>query len=434
MNRNSRRSRREAAAAEEASGTAGFESRTSEEQLTILEALVEEARASMYEAINSHYRDFLNIKFHGQDPLDEVATLNDKYGLVQSTIDPSAYKSKERLDTVGCALRAIVLLAKIHADLKDIDDQIWRGEIAVAASSVAEIGQLLGELKDSVPIFADAQAVGLLQMQYMKKKSALKAELDYLMAEMYQINDVGASVVEMVVSYRVMANYDDALYDSPVTIGDLFFALANLDLFCDKMDVLADALIHRWFIPLLRNPNESLAVSKVKLFATINIGAYTASSGSKSSGGDAHITLSHCELVRDKWSTVLNFIRDEMFYDVSIDEEHAAIYEYLGAKLWAALWPRLHESLLVPLVPADIDAIGDTQNMVPLLELEERWLELGLITEDKMHIKDSIRSLLQTYVGKRRRDLLTTVASVLATDDANTVVVGGEGPVTDMLC
>ncbi|KAJ2689449.1 ribosome biogenesis protein ytm1 [Coemansia spiralis] len=434
MNRNSRRSRREAAAAEEASGTADFENRTSEEQLTILEALIEEARASTYEAINSHYRDFLNIKFHGQDPLDEVATLNDKYGLVQLTIDPSAYKSKERLDTVGCALRAIVLLAKIHADLKDIDDQIWRGEIAVAASSVAEIGQLLSELKAGVPIFADAQAVGLLQMQYMKKKSALKAELDYLMAEMYQINDVGSSVVEMVVSYRVMANYDDALYDSPVTIGDLFFALANLDLFCDKMDVLADALIHRWFVPLLRNPNESLAVSKVKLFATINIGAYTASSGSKSSGSDAHITLSHCELVRDKWSTVLNFIRDEMFYDISIDEEHAAIYEYLGARLWAALWPRLHESLLVPLVPADIDAIGDTQNMVPLLELEERWLELGLITEDKMHIKDSIRSLLQTYVGKRRRDLLTTVASVLATDDANTVVVGGEGPVTDMLC
>ncbi|KAJ2886051.1 ribosome biogenesis protein ytm1 [Coemansia aciculifera] len=435
MSRNSRRYRREAeAAAAAANDPADFEKRSSEEQLTMLEALIEEARTLTYEAINSHHRDFLSIRLHGQDPLDEVATVNDKYGLVQSTIDPSAHKSIERLDAVGRALRAIVRLAKIHANLKDIDDQILHGDVAVAASSIAEIGELLSELEDDSLLLVDAQAVDLLQMQYLKKRSALKAELNYLMAEMYQINDAGSSVVEMVVSYCVMSNYDDVPYENPVMLGDLFFALTNLDLYRDKMDVLADALIHRWFIPLLRNPNESLAVSKVKLFATINIGAYTASASNRGNGNEAGVTLSHCALVRDKWSTVLDFIRDEMFHDVSIDEDHTVVYEYLGSKLWTALCPLLHESLLVPLVPADIDDIGDTQHMVPLLELEERWLELGLIAADQLSIKDSIRALLQTYVSKRRRDLLTTVASILATDDANTVVVGGDGPVTDMLC
>ncbi|KAJ2055434.1 ribosome biogenesis protein ytm1 [Coemansia sp. S2] len=435
MSRNSRRYRREAeAAVAAANDPADFEKRSGEEQLTVLEALIEEARTSTYEAINSHHRDFLSIRLHGQDPLDEVATLNDKYGLVQSTIDPSAHKSIERLDAVGRALRAIVRLAKIHANLKDIDDQILHGDVAVAASSIAEIGEFLSELEDDSPLLVDAQAVDLLQMQYLKKRSALKAELDYLMTEMYQINDAGSSVVEMVVSYCVMSNYDDVPYENPVMLGDLFFALTNLDLYRDKMDLLADALIYRWFIPLLRNPNESLAVSKVKLFATINIGAYTASANNRSNGNEAGVTQSHCALVRDKWSTVLDFIRDEMFHDVSIDEDHTVVYEYLGSKLWTALCPLLHESLLVPLVPADIDAIGDTQHMVPLLELEERWLELGLIADDQLSIKDSIRVLLQTYVSKRRRDLLTTVASILATDDANTVVVGGNGPVTDMLC
>ncbi|KAJ2261150.1 ribosome biogenesis protein ytm1 [Coemansia sp. RSA 376] len=435
MSRNSRRYRREAeAAAAAANDPADFEKRSGEEQLTVLEALIEEARTSTYEAINSHHRDFLSIRLHGQDPLDEVATLNDKYGLVQSTIDPSAHKSIERLDAVGRALRAIVRLAKIHANLKDIDDQILHGDVAVAASSIAEIGEFLSELEDDSPLLVDSQAVDLLQMQYLKKRSALKAELDYLMAEMYQINDAGSSVVEMVVSYCVMSNYDNVPYENPVMLGDLFFALTNLDLYRDKMDLLADALIYRWFIPLLRNPSESLAVSKVKLFATINIGAYTASANNRSSGDEAGVTQSHCALVRDKWSTVLDFIRDEMFHDVSIDEDHTVVYEYLGSKLWTALCPLLHESLLVPLVPADIDAIGDAQHMVPLLELEERWLELGLIADDQLSIKDSIRVLLQTYVSKRRRDLLTTVASILATDDANTVVVGGNGPVTDMLC
>ncbi|KAJ2909374.1 ribosome biogenesis protein ytm1 [Coemansia aciculifera] len=438
MSRNSRRFRREAAAAAVAAtgnDPEDFSKRTGEEQLTMLETLIEEARASTYEAINSYHRDFLSIRLHGQDPLDEVATLNDKYGLVQSTLDPDASKSIARLDTVGRALRAIVRLAKIHANLKDIDDQILHGDVAVAASSIAEIGELLLELEDDSPLLVDAQAVDLLQVQYLKKRSALKAELDYLIAEMYQINDTGSSVVEMVVSYCVMSNYDDVPYENPVMLGDLFFALTNLDLYRDKMDVLADALIHRWFIPLLRNPNESLAVSKVKLFATINIGAYTASaSSSRSNGDEACVTQTHCVLVRDKWSTVLDFIRDEMFHDVSIDEDHLAVYEYLGSKLWTALCPLLHESLLVPMVPADIDAIGDTQHMIPLLELEERWLELGLIAGDQLLIKDSIRALLQTYVSKRRRDLLTTIASILATDDANTVVVGGDGPVTDMLC
>ncbi|KAJ2626593.1 ribosome biogenesis protein ytm1, partial [Coemansia sp. RSA 1694] len=422
------------AAAATANDPADFEKRSGEEQLTMLEALIEEARASTYEAINSHNRDFLSIRLHGQDPLDEVATVNDKYGLVQSTIDPSAHKCIERLDTVGRALRAIVRLAKVHANLKDIDDQILHGDVAVAASSIAEIGEMLSELEDDSPLLVDAQAVDLLQVQYLKKRSALKAELDYLMAEMYQINDTGSSVVEMVVSYCVMSNYNDVPYENPVTLGDLFFALTNLDLYRDKMDVLADALIHRWFIPLLRNPNELLAVSKVRLFATINIGAYTASASSRSNGDELSVTQTHCELVRDKWSTVLDFIRDEMFHDVSIDEDHLVVYEYLGSKLWTALCPLLHEALLVPMVPADIDAIGDTQHMVPLLELEERWLGLGLIAADQLSIKDSIRALLQTYVSKRRRDLLTTIASILATDDANTVVVGGDGPVTDMLC
>ncbi|KAJ2004617.1 ribosome biogenesis protein ytm1 [Coemansia thaxteri] len=435
MSINSRRHRREAAAEAGAADTADFEKRSGEEQLGILESLMEEARASTYEAINSHHRDFLSIKLYGQDPLDEIATLNEKYGVVQAAIDPAAHKSAERLDAVGRALRAIVRLAKTHANLKEIDDQILHGDVAVAASSIAEIAGLLQELDEDGPALVDPLAVGLLHSAYLKKRAALKAELDYLMAEMYQINDSASSVLEMVVSYCVSSNYDGVPYENPVMLADLFFALANLDLFREKMDFLADAFVGRWFVPLLRNPNESLTVSRVKLFATINIGAYAASSGSSGSrpGGEPALEA-HCALVRDKWSTVLAFIRDEVFHDVSIEEDHGVVYEYLGTKLWTSLYPLLHESLLVPMVPADIDSIGDTQHMVPLLELEEKWLELELITADQLFLKDSIRSLLQTFVTKRRRDLLTTVASVLASEDANTVVVGGEGPVTDMLC
>ncbi|KAJ2519343.1 hypothetical protein GGH20_004546, partial [Coemansia sp. RSA 1937] len=74
MNRSQRRSRREGADSDQS-----FEKQNVTSQLTTLERLVEEARASTYEAINSHHRDFLSIRVYTHDPLDEAATLNDKY-------------------------------------------------------------------------------------------------------------------------------------------------------------------------------------------------------------------------------------------------------------------------------------------------------------------------------------------------------------------
>ncbi|KAJ1667423.1 ribosome biogenesis protein ytm1 [Coemansia sp. RSA 1813] len=423
---------------------ADFNAKDSEEQLALLEVWIEQARASTYEAINSHHRDFVGMRMYGHDPLDEVATLNDKYETVRSRIseDSASDSTIARLDSIGRALRAIVRLAKTHANLKDVDEQILHGEIAVAASSVAEANDLLRELETDCPRIVSAEHVHVLQTQYLKKRAALRAELDYLMAAMYKVSDTG-SVCELTVSFSVSSNYDNVPYENPIALSDVFFALTELDvaLARDKIDSLAQPLIDRWFVPLLRNPHEALTTSRVKQFASMGIGAY--SSGRKGPaegtggspqqlGGDG--TSAMCVLVKEKWTRVLMFMCEDMFCDVNLVEDHPELYSYLGNKLWTALCPLLKEALLVPLIPADIAGISDTSAMVPLLELEDAWLELGLIAADALFIKDSIRSLLQIYVSKRRRDLLTVVASVLASDDANTVVVGGDGPVTDILC
>ncbi|KAI9501056.1 Centromere/kinetochore Zw10-domain-containing protein [Coemansia spiralis] len=422
-----------------ADGYADFEDRSSEEQLEILETLIEQARASIYEAINSHHRDFLSIRTYGQDPLDEVATLNDKYEvarlrlLEQTTQDDSV----SRLDTIGRTIHAIAKLAKTHANLKDVDEQILHGEVAVAASSIAEANTLLRELEANCPMLVSTNQLQILQAQYLKKRAALRAELDYLLAEMYHFTDT-SSVCELTVSFYVTANYDGVPYENPVTLSDLFFALTELDLALarEKIDFLTKPLIDCWFIPLLHNPGEALAISRVKLFATMSIGAYSSGKKDMRPGGSEAIRsglAAQCALVKEKWTNVLMFMCEDMFHEVNIAEDHADLYAYLGTQLWTKLCPLLQECLFVPLVPANIDGISDTHAMLPLLELEETWLELGLISSDTLYIKDSIRSLLQTYVSKRRRDLLTVVASILANDDTNTVIVGGEGPVTDAL-
>ncbi|KAJ1783394.1 hypothetical protein LPJ59_006592, partial [Coemansia sp. RSA 2399] len=135
-----------------------FADKGSDEQLSLLEAWIEQARASTYEAINSHHRDFVGMRMYGHDPLDEVATLNDKYEAVRSRIGEggTADSTLARLDSIGRALRAIVRLAKTHANLKDVDEQILHGEIAVAASSVAEANDLLRELDADCPRIVSA--------------------------------------------------------------------------------------------------------------------------------------------------------------------------------------------------------------------------------------------------------------------------------------
>ncbi|KAJ2761556.1 ribosome biogenesis protein ytm1 [Coemansia sp. BCRC 34490] len=442
---------------------AGFGEKSSEEQMSLLEAWVEQARAATYEAINSHHRDFIGMRMYGHDPLDEVATLNDKYEAVRTRIgsdadldtaaaadggsanpphsshSPVDSRAVERLDGIGRALRATVRLAKAHSNLKDVDEQLLRGEIAVAASSVAEANDLLSELDAdaAMPCAVSSPHLHVLQTQYLKKRAALRAELDYLLAAMYQYQiSSDASVSELTVSFSVAGNYDGVAYEAPITPSDVFFALAELDpaLARQKIDALAQPLIDRWFVPLLHNPDQTLAASRAKVSASLGIGAYSA--GRKKDPAavdrDASDLAARCAVVKEKWMRVLEFVCDDMFCDVNLAEDHPELHAYLGTRLWSALRRPLKESLLDPLIPADIADVSDTSAMLPLLELEDAWLERGLIPPDALFVKDSIRALLQMHVSKRRRDLLTVVASVLASD-SNTVTVGGEGPVADIL-
>ncbi|KAJ2538431.1 ribosome biogenesis protein ytm1 [Coemansia sp. RSA 1853] len=422
MNRSQRRSRREGADSDQS-----FEKQSVTSQLTTLERLVEEARASTYEAINSHHRDFLSIRVYTHDPLDEAATLNDKYEttstFVAATPSPDLI---ERLDNIGHSLKAIVRMAKTHANLKDIDDQILHGDIAVCASSIVEAGEMLSEIED---MRVSEQPLQVLHAQFIKKRAAVRAELEYLSDEMIRVGETGC-VHELNVTYGVMSNYDNVPYENAVTLSDLFFALRELDGVRTRADMLVTALADHWLQPLLRAPSTPLSVSRTKLGATMSIGAFgRTSTVFVPSALDRDQLVQHIADVQRVWTTVLQFVRDDLFHEC--DDDHSDVYAYMGQKLWARVWPIVHDELLVPLVPDNVDALADVQCMVPLLELENAWAEL--VPTDTLCVRNAARSLLQTYVSKRRSDLLTTVASILASDDANVVVVGGNGPVIDVL-
>ncbi|KAJ1804920.1 ribosome biogenesis protein ytm1 [Coemansia sp. RSA 2523] len=422
MNRSQRRSRREGADSDQS-----FEKQNVTSQLSTLERLVEEARASTYEAINSHHRDFLSIRVYTHDPLDEAATLNDKYETTSTLVATNPSPDLiERLDNIGHSLKAIVRMAKTHANLKDIDDQILHGEIAVCASSIVEAGEMLNEIED---MRVSQEPLQVLHGQFVKKRAAVRAELEYLSDEMVRVVETGC-VHELHVTYGVTSNYDNVPYENAVTLSDLFFAMRELDVVRTRADVLVTALAENWLLPLLRAPSTPLSVSRTKLGASMSIGAFGRSSAVfVPSAMDHDQFVQHIVDVQRVWTTVLQFVRDDLFHEC--DDDHADVYAYMGQKLWARVWPTIHDELLVPLVPDNVDALSDVQCMVPLLELENAWMEVVPIAE--LRVRNAARSLLQTYVSKRRSDLLTTVASILASDDANVVVVGGDGPVIDVL-
>ncbi|KAJ2855163.1 ribosome biogenesis protein ytm1 [Coemansia erecta] len=430
MARGSRRYRRSAAAAAR-DDTLDFAQLSGDAQLSALEALVDDARTTTYEAIGMHSSDAPSARIYGADPLDAVATANEKYETAreqQQQQQQGDAAADAQLDNIGRALRAVVRLAKAHANLRDIDEQLQHGDVAVAASAVAEAAALLAELQsdpDSPKLIARA-SVEILNTILIKKRAALRAELDYVAAETYKISAHGP-IADVAVAFSIASNADGVPYENHVTPSDLFFALAELGLARARVDALADGLVARCFVPLLRNSSEPVAVVRTKIGATMSIGAFV---GPRSETGPAD-PVERCSQVRDKWAVVIDFVQSDIFHDVDVADDHADIYAYLGSRLWESLCPLLRESLLVPLVPDVAASIGDTQQLVPLLELEEKWLAAGLIAADALHIKAAVRDLLQAYVSKRRRDLLTTVASVLAIDNANTVVVGGDTSLID---
>ncbi|KAJ2412085.1 ribosome biogenesis protein ytm1, partial [Coemansia sp. RSA 2524] len=289
-----------------------------------------------------------------------------------------------------------------------------------------EAGEMLNEIED---MRVSQEPLQVLHGQFVKKRAAVRAELEYLSDEMVRVVETGC-VHELHVTYGVTSNYDNVPYENAVTLSDLFFAMRELDVVRTRADVLVTALAENWLLPLLRAPSTPLSVSRTKLGASMSIGAFGRSSAVfVPSAMDHDQFVQHIVDVQRVWTTVLQFVRDDLFHEC--DDDHADVYAYMGQKLWARVWPTIHDELLVPLVPDNVDALSDVQCMVPLLELENAWMEVVPIAE--LRVRNAARSLLQTYVSKRRSDLLTTVASILASDDANVVVVGGDGPVIDVL-
>lgn len=421
--------------------TDSFETLERDAQLTHLETCQEQVKVSTYEAIHSHYRDFLSIRVSTtqQDPLDDVATLNDRYGLVQSSTNSGL--QLERLDQLGKGLRSLVQLAKTHSNIKEIDDQILQGDVAVAASSLAEVHELLQDLYQEQRMGLDKQSLGLLQQEYVKKRAALKAELEYLLKEMYQIKaSPNEPVAEISVVSTVVSSFDGRVYENPVTLTDVYFALTNLQLHGEKLEELSRKLVDNWFIPLLNNPKEPLAISQTKVMASMSIGSYQTYSSTDTN--DTTSAVENCRMVDQKWGKVLEFIRDEVLRDVGIEEDHGlVVYASLGNKLWAVLCPLVQETLLWSMIPEPSVAVelADNGGMAPeemmaLVELEGRWVTLGFISDESspLAIKEAVRGWFQTYVAKRRRDLLTTLAAVFATEDTNTVLVVS-GQLADIL-
>ncbi|KAJ2719842.1 ribosome biogenesis protein ytm1 [Coemansia sp. Benny D115] len=395
---------------------ATFAALSAPQQLSTLEALVDDARAASYEAISSYNGDILGTRIYGADPLDAVATANDKYEAAREQ-----QGSTPRLDAIGRALRAVVRLAKAHANLREMDEQLQHGDLAVAASSVAEAATLLAELTADPECFklVARGPLDTLQSLLLKKRAALRAELEYVADSICCVRAQGP-VAEVSVAYMVSVNADGAPYENSVSSSDLFFAMAELGLATARADAIADTLVTHCFVPLLRRPEEPLAVARTRLGATLSVGSFT----SKSTPG---VTDSdRCALVRDKWASVLDFMRQDVFHEVDIEDDHADLYAYIGSRLWSTLCPLVRDVLLMPMIPSDPVLLGDTQALVPLLELEDKWLEMGLVQPEALRIKMAVQDVVQAYMDKRRRDLLAVVAGVLASDDTNTVVVGGD--------
>ncbi|KAI9480106.1 ribosome biogenesis protein ytm1 [Coemansia sp. RSA 989] len=403
MNRSQRRLRRTGIT------DADFEKQSIDEQLATLEAQTEVAQATTIGAINNHRRGTT-------DPLDEIATVNARYETTSTRIAQQSNSPSQqinRLDRIGRTLRTIVRMAKTNANLRDISEQLLHGDIAVASSAISEANEMLLELEDDV-------YVRNLHKQFVWARAAARAEVERIFGEMIVIQQKG-SLSEMTVTFVAMGRYDGEPFENAVTLGDLVFAMRELDLVYSHMDKLADSIADQWLLPLLQSPALPLNVSQMRHAASLSVGAF------KRAASDSLVALTtsekaaeHCSLVQEQWSKVLDFIRDFVFYECA--DDNADLLLHVGHRLWKRVWPLLNQTMVPRLAP-DVAALSDAQCLTPLAEIEHAWVSAGLLPAVTC-VPQAARELLQTHVATRRCDLLSAASAILASEDSSCSLVG----------
>ncbi|KAJ2385302.1 ribosome biogenesis protein ytm1 [Coemansia sp. RSA 2611] len=406
MNRRQRRQRR-------SGGGADFLELDVDAQLERLEAQVAAVRAATYEAILGGAVDSA-----GGDPLDAVATLNGHYEVCSEQVgaQPTDERIKQ-LDGVGTALQTLVRLAKAHANVRDVDEQLEHGDVAAAASAVAEAGTMLAEAGS-----ASARVLGALHTQLVRARAAVRAEAERMADAMLRI-DCASAVRAVEVVFSVGAGFDGAPFDSAATLSDMFFALRELGLARARADALADALAQGWLLPLLHQPHVRVHVARSALGATLSIDTLARADARR-----PELVSEEIEQLATRWRVVLEFVRDAVFADCA--DDHADVVDHVARRMWARVRPAVHAELLPRLVPAELDAL-DAACVAPLHVIEDAWALL--LPPEALGLRAAARALLQTFVASRRRDLLAAVAAVVAAGGSNTAEVGGHGPVIDVL-
>ncbi|KAJ2780017.1 hypothetical protein GGI15_003691 [Coemansia interrupta] len=348
-------------------------------QVAHLEQLVSDVRAATYAAISAHTGHSQPTESPA-DPLDAVATANAKYEVAQQHRADFA----PQLDAVGGGLRSLVRLAKAHANLRDSDEQLASGDLAAAAGLVSEAQVLLAELseEEEEPSGSAAAAADMLRCVAVQRRAGLRAELEYVGAEMYMVE--GAHVE---VRYAVERAADGAPYESAVAAGDLFFALGELGLATALADRLADGL--------------AALVGRFSAAATCSA---------------AERTEDPLELARDKCASVVAFVRDDVFREMDADE-HGGVVAYVGARMWRVVAPAMRE-----LVGRQQQDAG--RDLAALVDAEDAWVDAGLIAAEDACVRAAVRDQAYGRAAGRRADLLANVAELLGAAGANTAAVG----------
>ncbi|KAJ1919463.1 ribosome biogenesis protein ytm1 [Mycoemilia scoparia] len=370
---------------------------TTSERLSRLQHEVERAKTSLFEIIYQHYRDRLGWYSYTLDPFTEILHCSTSIEKFESDFGEDDGVDSDWVEDLKLKVSQLELLCRasvIYTNLREAEDLVSRGNMVVAASTVTQVNIMLQKLSKSGNATVELEIVKLLNSDYTKKASAVIYSLEYLFNEIYQWTST-ENTCELQVRYHIEAGYAGNHYESPVSVSDIYYGLAALDMIQPRLEKLAKDIAKEFAIRLINAPETQLNITNATTLAK-------------------------------KLELILDFVYTKVFYKTDSNGDQDSFGRIFGSIFWNEVWPTLRVDFFEARVPSDHGKIGEyTDGLVPLLGFEERLVEKGFISAKELKAKMILSNLFRVFVGKRRSDLLTMCAGVLCSENNNVVTVGG---------
>ncbi|EGD72204.1 hypothetical protein PTSG_00225 [Salpingoeca rosetta] len=405
---------------------------------------VAELKAKIYERINKHFKEYAASFDIGGDVSTELDALRHQLDAVKSAIEEDDLDAVAQQTQEAARLRAQTQLTDATVDvmqtLAEIDKSLLRHDTHLEAGNLAQAASVLAEVKVNLDDkrllqkeYCDAKILLILRRDYEEKQAHLRSRVEELWrrAVVWQRRDIGS---QHVATMQVTTTLEVSETQADMDIAEVVAALEALGLLDTHLARLASQLMEAFLLPLCKTHTLTPSVTEGARSRTLMLDDRLP--GIKARKLRSKIRAAQEALaVFQSLETVLAFALDNVL----------AADPNLSARLGRSLAGPLLEAVTKHLLAKAVPLHTDNDDLHSKVKGSVQRLEAFLRDAHVVQGKDA--AVLSTYVdnvglhnhNRKRQEVLARARALMLADNFNTIQVehaterGGLFPATEQV-